>query len=214
MKSKIELKPNQTIVFIGDSITDADRMSAAYKPFGTGYVHFTANALLAKYPQLNLNIINSGVGGSTVLNMRDRWEKDCIGLKPDILSVMIGVNDLWRQYREPHRLPDAVFPDEYEVTYRQLLLEAKQKTHCKMILMEPFMFCGDANNAMLRNLQNYIRIVHKLAEEFDAVLVPVQKYVDKIIGKVESKRWSEDMVHPYMWAHCWISQGWLEATGL
>ena len=214
MKSKIELKPNQTIVFIGDSITDAERMSAAYKPFGAGYVHFTANALLAKYPQLNLNIINSGVSGNTVRNMRDRWEKDCIDLKPDILSVMIGVNDLWRQYGSPADLPAAVYVDEYEATYRQLLLEAKQKTHCKMILMEPYMFCDDPCNAMFMQLRVYIAIVHKLVEEFDAVLVPVQKYVDKIIGKVESKRWSEDMIHPYMWAHCWISQRWLEATSL
>ena len=92
MKPAIELKSNQTIVFIGDSITDADRTLPAYKPFGAGYVHFTAYYLLAKYPQLNLNIVNTGISGNTIEDLKQRWEKDCLSYSPDILSVMNAGN--------------------------------------------------------------------------------------------------------------------------
>lgn len=214
MQSKIDLKPNQTIVFIGDSITDASRCEPAYKPFGLGYVHFAANMLMARYPELNLNIINTGISGNTVRDLKARWEKDCIRHKPNVLSILIGVNDLWRQYGEPEILPEAVYPDEYQVTYRQLLSQARQKCNCRFVIMEPFMFCSDFNNKMLKGLRNYIEIVHKLAEDFDAVLVPLQSRIDKTINQVPPERWSDDMVHPYVWAHTWIAQRWLEVISV
>lgn len=214
MRSKIELKPNQTTVFIGDSITDTGRLEPEYRPFGYGYVNFVANYLLAKCPQLNLNIVNTGVSGNTVRSLQARWEKDCIKHKPDVLSVLIGVNDLWRRYAEPDRLPEAVYPDEYELTYRRLLSRAREQCSCQLVLMEPFMFCSDRGNPMFRGLQTYIETVHKLAQEFDAVMVPLQSRIDEQIEQVPSEKWAMDMVHPYVWAHAWIAQRWLEATGL
>jgi lysophospholipase L1-like esterase len=214
MKSKIELKPNQTIVFIGDSITDAGRCEPAYQPFGSGYAHFAANFLLAKYPQLNLNIINTGVGGNTVRDLKERWKNDCTRHKPDVLSVLIGINDVWRQHAEPERLPDAVYLDEYESTYRQLLSEAKQQCNPQLILMEPFMFCNDSQNPMFKTLHTYINTVQRLAEEFGAVLVPLQSSINEQITEVPPEKWSEDTVHPYVWAHAWIARHWLEATEL
>ena len=214
MESKIQLKPNQTIVFIGDSITDAGRTELAYQPFGFGYVHFVANLLLAKYLQLNLNIINTGIDGNTVRDLKGRWEKDCIKHKPDILSVLIGINDLWWQHAEPERLPDAVHPDEYESTYRQLLSTAKQQCNSQLILMEPFMFCSEPENPVFSSLQTYIGLVHKLAKDYNAVLVPLQSLIDEQITQIPPEKWSEDMVHPYVWTHTWIAQRWLEAIGL
>ena len=127
MRRIVELSPNQTIVFIGDSITDADRNQPAYQPFGFGFVHFIANHLLAKYPQLNLNIINTGISGNTVRDFKARWKTDCLEYKPDILSVLIGINDLWRQYEGLEQLSQAVYLDEYESTYHQLLSTAQQR---------------------------------------------------------------------------------------
>jgi len=214
MRTKIQLLHNQTIVFIGDSITDTGRAEPAYRPFGYGYVNFVANHLLAKYPQLNLNIVNTGVSGNTVRSLEARWQKDCIKYKPDILSVLIGINDLWRRYAEPDRLPEAVYPDEYELTYRRLLSRTREQCNCQLVLMEPFMFCNDVKNQMFKGLRTYIEIVHKLAQEFDAVMVPLQSRIDEQIEQVPSEKWSMDMVHPYVWAHTWIAQRWLEATGL
>lgn len=214
MPQKIELKSQQTIVFIGDSITDADRDLPAYRPLGFGYVHFTANMLWARYPQLDLNIINSGVGGNTIRDLKGRWRRDCIEHKPDILSVLIGVNDVWTQYSDAEYLPFAVYLDEYESTYRQLLAKVRQRCDCRLILMEPFMFCDDAENPMLRCLRGYIDVVGKLAEEFDAVVVGLQKRIDELVKQVPAEKFSDDMVHPHVWAHGWISQQWFDAADI
>jgi len=177
--------------------------------FGT-----VGNLLLAKYPHLNLNIINTGISGNTVRDLKKRWEKDCLEYKPEILSVLIGINDLWRQYAEPEKIPAAVYPDEYELTYRQLLSQVKEEFNSRLVLIEPFMFCDDEKNKIFQDLRTYIRIVHNLAKEFDAVLVQLQSRIDEQIKQVPPEKWSQDSVHPYVWAHAWIAQKWLEATGL
>ena len=212
MQNKIELKPNWSIVFIGDSITDADRLEAAHKPFGYGYVHFVANLLLAKYPEYNLSIINTGISGHTIRDLDYRWKRDCLNHKPDILSILIGINDVFRQYTG--RLNEAVLLDEYQLTYKRLLTLVKGKYNCRLILIEPFMFCDDKTNPAYKALQQYIHAVRALAAEFDAVLVPLQELIDNKIKKVPPEKFSDDMVHPYVWAHAWIAQRWLEATKL
>ena len=212
MQTKIELKSNSSIVFIGDSITDAGRFEAVHKPFGYGYVHFVAYRLLAKYPEYNLGIINTGISGDTIGDLDYRWERDCLNHKPDVLSVLIGINDVFRQYTG--RLDEAVLLDEYQLTYKRLLSLVKEKYNCQLILMEPFMFCDDKANPTYKALQQYIQAVRALAEEFDAVLVPLQELIDEKITKVSPEKFSDDMVHPYAWAHAWIAQQWFEATNL
>jgi len=212
MPDRIELKPDQTILFIGDSITDAGRLEAAYRPFGYGYVHFVAYRLLAKYPEYNLDIINTGISGDTIRDLDYRWEKDCLSHKPDVLSVLIGINDVFRGYTG--RPDAAVLLDEYQLTYKRLLSLAKEKYNCQLILIEPFMFCDDKANPAYKSLQQYIEAVRALAEEFDAVLVPLQEFIDKKIKQVPPEKFSDDMVHPYVWAHAWIAQQWFEATKL
>lgn len=210
MKNSIELEQNQTILFIGDSITDAGRGIRAHKPFGFGYVHFTANYLLAKYPELDIRIINTGISGNTIRDLKSRWDKDCLSYQPDILSVMIGINDLWRAHT--NQINESVDTEEYEITYQQLLSRVKEQNQCQLVLMEPFMFCDDTANPMFKDLGAYIDVVHRMAERFDAVLVPLQQAIDKKIKQVTSDKWSDDMVHPFTWAHAWISQRWIEAT--
>ena len=212
MQTKIELQQNETIVFIGDSITDAGRLEAVYRPFGCGYVHFVANSLLGKYPEYNINIINTGISGNTIRDLNNRWEKDCLNHKPDILSILIGINDVCRQYTDT--MNAAVLLEEYELTYKRLLSQVREKYNCRLILIEPFMFCDDKTNPAYKTVQEYINIVHTLAEQFDAALVPMQELIDNKIKKVPPEKFSDDMVHPYVWAHCWIAQRWIEATKL
>ena len=212
MQVRIELKTNDTIVFIGDSITDADRRQAAYRPLGYGYVHFIANWLAARYPELDLSIINTGIGGNTIRDLSRRWDRDCLEHRPDVLSVLIGINDVWRQHTD--RPDEAVFLDEYELTYKRLLSQVRQESDCQLVLMEPFMFCDDAENPMYNSLRGFIETVENLAGEFEAVLVPLQNSIDKEIRNVPPAKWSDDMVHPYLWAHAWIAQRWLEAANL
>jgi lysophospholipase L1-like esterase len=214
MQPTIELKPDSTIVLIGDSITDADHNLHAYQPFGNGYVNFVANYLLAKYPQMNLRIINTGIGGDTIHSLQGRWQEDCLKHDPDVLSMLIGINDVWWQYAESEGFAKGAHATRYELTYRRLLSQAKQKCNCQFVLAEPFMFCSDRENQMLEGLRTYIAAVHKLAAEFDAVLVPLQSRLDAQLEHVPPQKWSADSVHPYVWAHAWIAQRWIEATSL
>ena len=111
-------------------------------------------------------------------------------------------------------LPDAVYPNEYESTYKELLSTAKQQCDCQLVLMEPFMFCDDCEDTMFKGLSAYVRSVRTIAEQFEAVLVPLQSRIDEQIKGVPSEKWAADFVHPYLWAHGWIAQRWLEATCL
>lgn len=209
----LQLKPNQTILFTGDSITDAGRSERAYRPFGNGYVHFTANYLLAKYPQLNLGVINTGNSGDTVRDLEKRWQRDCLAHQPDVLSVLIGINDIWQWHTAGGSNKEQAIKT-YESTYKRLLIAVKQQSDCKIILMEPFLFCDDPQNVLFVHLRDYIKVVHDLAEEFNATLVPLQKRIDEKIKSAASDKWSDDMVHPYVWAHAWISQQWIEAVNI
>ncbi len=214
MEQTIRLRKNDTIVFIGDSITAADRHRQVYSPLGFGYVHFAGNLLLAKYPALDLKIVNTGVSGDTVLDLRDRWQRDCIAHRPNVLSVLVGINDVWRRAMEPDMAERAASPAEFEITYEQLLAQAERQCRCQLVLMEPFLFCRDRENKVSRTLMPYLEVVRMLAKRHEAVLVPLQSQIDRQIADVPPERWSEDTVHPYLWAHAWIAQQWLNATGL
>lgn len=214
MQPTIHLQANDTIVFIGDSITAAERHRQAYRPLGYGYVHFAGNFLRAGYPQLNLNIVNSGVSGDTLVDLKNRWERDCLAHRPNVLSVLIGINDVWRLTMQPDLAETAARPDEYELTYDQLLARAKEQCNCRLVLMEPFMFCRDRDNRVFRALMPYVEVVRRLAAKHGAVMVFLQGEIDRQIAEVPPEKWSQDSVHPYLWAHAWIAQRWLEATGL
>jgi lysophospholipase L1-like esterase len=214
MKPGILLKASDTIVFIGDSITDAERHRQAYGPLGFGYVHFAGNFLWARRPELNLSIVNTGVSGDTIRDLEHRWERDCIAHRPNIVSILVGINDVWQLTMEPGLARTAATGSEYEVTYSELLSRAKKRCDCQFVLMEPFMFCRDRNNAVFNALMPYVEIVRGLAAKYNAVLVPLQREIDRQIEDVPPGKWSGDAVHPYLWAHAWIAIRWLEATGL
>ena len=213
MHKRIEFKQNQTLLFIGDSITDCGRREFSYAPLGCGYVHFAANFLLAGQPSLNLNIQNRGIGGDSTRDLKNRWQQDCLDLNPDILSIMIGINDLWRKYGDSiESLQRHVAPDEYEANYRDILGQLRDVCSSQLILMEPYMFCDDMNNPMLADLDAYIGIVHTLTDEFDAVLVPVQATWTALENKRPDLEWADDYVHPSDWAHAWIAKLWLDTV--
>jgi lysophospholipase L1-like esterase len=213
VKPGMHLKTDDTIVFIGDSITDAERHRQVYNPLGFGYVHFVGNLLWARRPELNLSIINMGVSGETVRDLEHRWQRDCLAYNPDIVSILVGINDVWQLTMEPALARTASTPSEYEVTYGALLSRTKKQCDCQFVLMEPFMFCRDGSNRVFNALMSYIEIVRGLAAKYNAVLVPLQQEIDRQIAEIPPEKWSDDMVHPYLWAHAWIALRWLEATG-
>ncbi len=130
----------QKIVFIGDSITDCGRRDEA-APYGNGYVSVVRSLLLARYPERQLRIVNQGIGGNTTRDLAARWKQDVIAERPDWLSVMIGINDVWRTYDSNG--VGAVGLEEYTATLRDLLSQTRVTTSARLILAEPYMIEPD-----------------------------------------------------------------------
>ncbi|HVL23921.1 MAG TPA: SGNH/GDSL hydrolase family protein [Thermomicrobiales bacterium] len=200
----------QRIVFIGDSITDCGRRDA-FAPYGNGYVSLVRAFVTARYPELGLAWENRGIGGDTTRHLKARWEEDVVALKPEWLSVKIGINDVWRKYgAKPH---EAVPIDEYETNLRQLLTRAVDATGCRLIIAEPYVIEKDQDDPQLRDTTAFGMVARKLADEFGAVNVRTQEAFDAALASTESCDWADDRIHPNLAGHAVIAQAFLRAIG-
>ena len=213
-KSRPVLFDGATILLQGDSITDAGRNKKKPEPnkqrsFGKGYAWMAAASLLIENPNSNLSFHNRGISGNKVHQLAQRWKKDCIALKPDILSILIGVNDFWHGLNG--RYEGNV--ETFEVDYRSLLedtLLALPKI--RLIICEPFVLnCGVVTDEWFPQFREYQAVVQKLALEFDAVFVDFQKLFDQAIEHASPEHWAGDGVHPTphgasLMAHYWIQK--------
>ncbi len=203
-------KPHQTILFIGDSITDAGRTGTA-APYGDGYVNMVEMLLQAHHPQLELRVLNRGIGGDTVRDLAARWERDVLAQRPDWVSVMIGVNDVWRAFGDnPH---EAVPLPEYEATLRDLLGQARANG-AQLIMMTPYLIEADQRDLMRRQVDLYGSAVHVIAAEYGAVLVDTQAAFDAALAQRPLSHWSGDRVHPSVAGHALLARTWLHAVGV
>lgn len=200
----------QRIVMIGDSITDCGRRDT-FAPYGNGYVSLVRAFITARYPELDLSFENRGVSGDTVRHLQARWDEDAIALKPDWLSVKIGINDVWRAFGE--KAHEAVPAGEYEATYRELLQRAVDETGCKLIIIEPYVIEKDQSDPQLVRTRELGWIARMLAEEFGAINVRTQDAFDAVLQHSESEDWAHDRIHPNLAGHAVIAQAFLKAVG-
>ncbi len=199
------IQGGQTMVLIGDSITDCGRRVEA-PPLGNGYVAFFTDLVTAKYPDRKIRFVNEGIGANTILELAERWESDAIAHRPDWLSVMIGINDL-------HRTLDGIFdipPERYQEMYAGLLQQAVDETHCRLILLEPFYMITEAETnhrqrIVLDQLPAYLRAVHELAEQFDALLVPTHQMFQSQLRHRPFRTFCAEPVHPNRTGHVLIA---------
>jgi lysophospholipase L1-like esterase len=206
------------VLFQGDSITDAGRSrdnQTANDPagLGRGYVFHAAGLLHEALPGGKLAVLNRGIGGDRVTDLQQRWHVDTLDLEPDVLSVLIGVNDTW--HGTGTGMPDnGVPPDRYEQVYRQILTEAKdQLPGLKLVLCEPFVLPrGVVNDRWFPELTERRDIVKKLADEFDAVFVPFQNVFDEAQRRAPAQAWAADGVHPTLAGHMLLAKAWLAAV--
>ncbi len=210
MTEKITLKPGTKLLFTGDSITDCGR--SMIHPLGTGYVNIIARSLKKNHPNLNISIKNTGIGGNTTRDLLGRFKNDCINHHPDVLSILIGVNDLWRQYGTELDMTMAVYPHEFENNYRSMLTALKENCNMRTILIEPFMFTNNTDNPMFAGLKDYRNIVGLLADEFSTQRLELQTMINDTLLHVSPEKFSDDFVHPSLWAHQWIAKQWLDAV--
>jgi lysophospholipase L1-like esterase len=200
---------NQTILFAGDSITDCGRRDIA-APYGDGYMNMARSLLVARYPELHLRLLNRGIGGDTTRNLLARWQPDVLAERPDWLSLMIGINDVWRAYGP--NVHEAVPQAEYEANLRELLDRARHGG-ARLILMTPYMVEADPAVPMRRQMDRFSAVVMRLAAEYAAVLVDTQRAFDAVLTQLPPDALAADQIHPGSEGHAVIALAWLRAVG-
>ncbi len=204
------ISKGDVVLFQGDSITDCHRHPD--NPLGEGYPFIAANIFSALYPEMDVTFINRGISGNTVKDLKNRWQEDCLDLKPTVLSILVGVNDTWRRYDDNMTTTTA---EEYKAVYREILEQAREKTSAKLILMEPFLIhLKEGQSTWREDLNPKIMAVRELAQEFDAVYIPLDGIFAAAIAKAPMKTWIFDGIHPTPVGHALIAKAWLDAVGV
>jgi len=204
-------KPQETIEFIGDSITDCGWESPELSPFGDGYVHLIHDLLQAGYPELKLKLINKGISGDRVTSLKTRWKQDVIAVNPDWLFIYIGVNDVWRFFEGDRE--EAVPLKDFQNIYRQLINGARTNTKAQIRLVSPFLVEKDKENAFRRRLAQYQKAIDSLAKGFDLPVIHLQPAFDWAMLSQPAAYWTSDRVHPTQEGHMLIALTILRACG-
>ncbi len=190
------------IIFIGDSITASNKNTDPDR-LGDGYVRMIKEVLPKE-----VTVINKGVNGHRVTDLAFRWQRDVIDLEPDLLSVSIGINDVWRQLDSPQL--EQVDASKFEEVYRELLTQLSPKT--KLVLMEPTIIKENTGSQGNQLLIPYVEVVRKLATEFDAVLVPTHEIFLNHLTKKPDVSLTTDGVHMRRKGNELMAKTWLEAA--
>ncbi|MFJ8579540.1 SGNH/GDSL hydrolase family protein [Micromonospora sp. NPDC093277] len=194
------------VLFIGDSITDSGRDRSVGDDLGTGYAMMAGAWFTARHPAHRASFVNRGVSGDRVRDLRARWEADCLALAPQVVSVLIGINDTWRRYSEDDPTSAADFARDY-----RHILEATRRLGARIVLIEPFVIpLDDAKRAWRDDLGPKVDVVRKLAAEYDATLVAVDDLFQA--ADVDDRVWTNDGVHLTPFGHALLAQQWLRAV--
>nr|VFJ51240.1 MAG: Lysophospholipase L1 [Candidatus Kentron sp. FW] len=207
----MKLKNRQSILFTGDSITDCERTYpvGTGTGLGEGYVAFVDSLLATSYPERHIGILNTGINGNTIIDLEARWQMDVLRLGPDWLSVMIGINDVWRQF-DSYYDPEPLRIDKYQATYRKLLERTRQNLK-GLVLMTPYFIEPDPSNPTRMCMDAYGSVVKQLAQEFDAVFVDVQTAFDLHLAHRNARSLTADGAHTNKIGHMIIARSFLTA---
>ena len=202
------------ILFQGDSITDAGRNredSSFNNPriLGSGYALLAGAALLDKHAALNLKIYNKGISGNKVFQLAERWDRDCLDLKPDILSILIGVNDFWHKLNGQYNGTIDIYRSDFIA-----LLERTKKAlpEVRLIIGEPFAVKNvkAVDDKWFPEFYEYQEAAREIADQVGAIFIPYQKIFDEAQKQAPGSYWTPDGVHAslagaQLMAHAWLS---------
>ena len=212
------IQAGDVVLFQGDSITDAGRDRKATEPnqhktLGRGYAWFAAAAMLASRPEDGLQIHNKGISGNKVHQLADRWQRDCLDLAPDVLSILIGVNDIWHKLNG--RYDGTV--GTYEEGFDALLKRTRAKLpNVTLVVCEPFVLrCGAVNDKWFPEFDHRRQAARRVAEQHKAIWVPFQTMFDDAVAEgTEPKYWAGDGVHPSLAGHALMAATWRKNVGI
>ena len=214
--SGISLQKDDVILFQGDSITDAGRDKNSKTPntspmMGNGYVIQASGELLFKHAAKNLTIYNKGISGNKVYQLAERWDTDCIELKPNVLSILIGVNDFWHTKTGSYNGTVKTYEDDYRALLKRTVAALPD---VKLIIGEPFALTGikAVDHTWYPEFDKYRETAKKLADEFKAVFIPYQKVFDEAQKQAPGVYWTHDGVHASLAGACLMAHAWMEAV--
>lgn len=209
------LEPNSKLIMIGDSITDCERArpygEGLFGAIGKGYVSLVDALLMAAYPERGIRVVNMGTSGNTIRELKERWQTDVLDLKPEWLSIMIGINDVWRQYDLPTQTEKHVLIDEYEETLDSLVKSTRPQLQ-GLVLMTPFYLEPNVSDPMRSTMDQYGEIVKKVASKYDARFVDTQAAFNQILAHIYPGTLAWDRVHPNMAGHAVLARAFLQAV--
>lgn len=201
---------------MGDSITDCGRTQPVgeglFGPYGNGWVNVAAGLMGAAYPAHRLRLVNMGTSGNTVKDLDARWERDVFAQNPDWLAVMIGANDVWRQFDSPLMPELHVYPDEYRAMLDRLVASTLPKVK-GIVLMTPFYMEPDRHDAMRARMDEYGAIVREIAARRGTLLADTQEAMAALLQNYHSAYIGWDRVHPNIIGHTVIARAFLDAVG-
>jgi len=212
----MKIQPNTKLVMIGDSITDCGRArpiaeAASWDSLGTGYVSLVNAFLSATLPQARIRVVNMGVGGNTVSDLAARWSSDVLDLKPDWLSVMIGINDVWRQFDTRLQTETHISVDQYAKTL-DTLIRATRPQLKGLVLMTPYFIEPNRADPLRAMMDEYGAVVRELAGRHQAIFVDTQAAFDNILTGLHPMALAVDRVHPNLTGHMLLARAFLNAV--
>lgn len=213
----MKIESGSRLLFTGDSITDCGRArpigEAAYG-LGEGYVKLVSGMLTAYLPEKKIHVMNTGISGNRIRDIYNRWDTDVLDLKPDWVSIMIGINDVWRHFDCPFQPEAWVDIDEYVDTYVKLIERTKPFVK-GIVLMTPYYTDFNYQDPMTKMTLAYADEVRRLAGVYDLILCDVQKEFDELQKSLHHMEFSADRVHPvggHMPGHFIITRAFLKAV--
>jgi lysophospholipase L1-like esterase len=211
----IKLTKEQVILFQGDSITDAGRNKEdtgfnTARNLGSGYPMLAGAAILNKYEALNLKIYNKGISGNKVYQLAERWDKDCLEMKPDVLSILIGVNDIWHKLNGNYNGTIEIYRNDYKALLERTI---KALPNVKLIICEPFAVKGvkAVDDTWYPEFFEYQKAAKDIARQFKAIFIPFQSVFDEAQKRAPGSYWTGDGVHPSLAGAQLMAKAWMKA---
>ena len=198
------------IVYQGDSITDAGRDKRNYHHMGNGYPKYATALLTEAFPEVEFEFINQGIGGNRTCQLFDRLYRDAIAFEPDMISILIGINDIWHRYGG-ERI--ATTDEQIETNYRAILTRIRKETKAKIVMLSPYVLDAEDKVAMKADLSRLLPIIRRLADEFADVYIPLDELFEEALKtQPEPKYYSADGVHPNANGAAFIGKLYAEAV--
>lgn len=194
------------LLFQGDSITDSDRIRENPFDLGTGYPKYVASLLRKCYPDISFTFINRGIGCDETEQLLLRLGPDLIDLQPDIVSILIGINDTWHHAGSRDWMPLELF----EQRYRQILERTKKETKAKIMVIEQYLFPVTDKTFFREDLAPKQKAVRMLAEEYADVFLPLQKHAYEASFSKGSEAFTPDGVHLNETGALWLAEAYVE----